>query len=119
MSRGPTTTISDAARAMGRAGRGASKRRGDSDHYRAMVAARKDRQERPVIAVRHAADGSLLEGWPIVGRARTLTEAIRLTREAGYTVVSRRTPGYCWDRQSREIDGRDVDCWSVPVRIVR
>ncbi len=35
--------ISEAAAALGRAGRGTSKRRGDSDHYRALVAKRKDR----------------------------------------------------------------------------
>ena len=37
--------VSQAAAAMGRAGRGESKRRGDADHYRALVALRRDRQQ--------------------------------------------------------------------------
>ncbi len=120
----PVATV--AARVLGRrggrAGRGASQRRGDSTHYATLG-------DRPVVAVRHTAAGELLEDWPIVGRARSLTAAIRVVREAGYTVPDRGTPGYCWDPQDRaphqddahltdaERQAERVSCWSVPVLV--
>lgn len=70
--------------------------------------------ERPVLAVRHDADGMQMEGWPQVGRARTWTEAIRLVREAGYKVPSRRTPGWTWDLIPREVAETDIDAFGVP-----
>ncbi len=106
----------------GKAGRGASQRRGDSAHYATLG-------DRPVVAVRHTAAGELLEDWPIVGRARSLTAAIRVVREAGYTVPDRGTPGYRWDPQDRtphqddahltdaERQAERVSCWSVPVLV--
>ncbi len=106
----------------GQAGRGASQRRGDSAHYATLG-------DRPVVAVRHTAAGELLEDWPIIGRARSLTAAIRVARQAGYTVPDRGTPGYCWDPQDRtphqddahltdaERQAEHVSCWSVPVLV--
>lgn len=83
--------ISKAAAAMGRAGRGASKVRGDSAHYRAIRA-----QRRYTVEVRYAS------GSQIVGDVGSLADAKRLARETwdaapGMHVVITSTSGRTWN----------------------
>ena len=72
---------------------------------------------RPVVAVRHARDGSQLSDWPVIGSAHSITGAVILARQAGYRVGG--TPqhhrGYCWDMVPAEVAGTDVDAFGVPV----
>ena len=74
--------------------------------------------KRPVLAVRHDADGRAIEGWPMVGTARTWSEAIRLVREAGYRVPSRRTPGWIWEMVPAEVAKTAIGAFGVPCRPV-
>lgn len=77
---------------------------------------------RPVIAVPHGKDARgeyvQMEGpWPQLGAATTWTAAVKVVRAAGYSVPSRRTPGWPWDLIPREIAETDVDAFGVPVRV--
>lgn len=66
---------SKAAAAMGRAGRGASKVRGDASHYRALAA---KRQQRLYAVWMPATPGA---GMSAVAECSTLAEARRVARE--------------------------------------
>ena len=124
----------DAARLLGRQGglarAGTMTPQQRSDAARAAVRARWI--SRPVVVAPHylddhgermPAEASELTPWACVGHATTWTEAIRLARQAGYTVPSRRTPGWTWDIERTTVGHDDddepitADAYVVPVLI--
>lgn len=87
---------------------------------------------RPVVVAPHylddrgermPAEASEATPWACLGQATTWTAAIGLARQAGYTVPSRRTPGWSWEIErttvGRDEDGAPVetDAYVVPVLI--
>jgi len=113
------TAITSAAMILGR--RGGTTRAGRMTPAQRQEACRVAAHgrwiERPVRAVLHdATTGRVLDGWPTIGYARTWTEAIRLVREAGYRVPSRRTPGYLWSLIPAEVASTSIDGFGVPTR---